>query len=68
MDSQRREVAHVPSPNHSHPIAGVRRRRIYGYRSGYYGQRGFGGLIGLLVIVLLLLYFFGGIGSGLRHM
>ena len=32
---------------------------FYGYRSGYYGQRGFGGILGLIVLLLILFLLFG---------
>jgi hypothetical protein len=36
---------------------------FYGYRSGYYGGRSFGGGLGLVLLVLLALFVFGGFGG-----
>jgi hypothetical protein len=35
----------------------------YGHRQGYYGRTGLGWILGLLVIILLVLYLFGGFDS-----
>jgi hypothetical protein len=36
---------------------------FYGHRQGYYGGGGLGGILGLLVVILICLFLFGGLGA-----